>query len=115
MEVVDAAPAWFQAWNEASFLPLVASVDRLYVLIVSMSAREYNARCAKGHRDPFVVLPFLDGSDPIEAPHNLPPLHNLANIKGLTPIQLSRYCTNYGLGQGRKRKLTRHIGYYGKL
>ncbi|KAJ6619238.1 hypothetical protein B0H10DRAFT_2026616 [Mycena sp. CBHHK59/15] len=110
---VAADPAWFQAWDQNSFQPLVSKVDVL-------TARMENGHRAMGHQDPFAIVPFRDGSDPTAAPHALPALHNTDNIRQLTGAQSTRYCTSYGIAQpgnlaNRRRLIARHIGYYHEL
>ncbi|KAJ6561576.1 hypothetical protein DFH09DRAFT_1316155 [Mycena vulgaris] len=112
--IVEAvAPLWFQQWDQQHFKPLVARVDAL-------AAQWANEHRATGHQAPFVIVPFIDGSDPTVAPHALPALRNTNDIRALTPAQSTTYCNNYGILQpgnaaNCRLLIAKHIGYYDGL
>ncbi|KAJ7838735.1 hypothetical protein B0H14DRAFT_1080058 [Mycena olivaceomarginata] len=117
------APLWFQIWHLQSFVPLRRSLDTSRFskkLDVEEEARRANSERGTGHNDPFEMVPFKDGTDPITAPHALPALHNTSDIRGLTPAESTLYCQNYGLEHlntetERHVLIARHIGYYGAI
>jgi len=45
----------------------------------------------------FEIVPFNDGSDPTQPPHNLPPLHSFNVIETLHGAQLVAYLNGYGV------------------
>ncbi|KAJ7052795.1 hypothetical protein C8F01DRAFT_1236355 [Mycena amicta] len=118
IEGVDATmPAWFQIWDATQFQPLRTVVDRIETKLAI-----FKAQTIDGHGNfPFSVVLFPNGDDPTLAPHNLPALHSLADIKVLTAAQLTAYLLGYELAAvdnpGRaaaaaaRRRIARHVGY----
>ncbi|KAJ7224778.1 hypothetical protein C8J57DRAFT_1731353 [Mycena rebaudengoi] len=110
------APAWFQAWDRDSFQPFAAQIKAYQ----KISTQSTNGRRATGHQVPFVVLTFTDGSDPTTAPHLLPALNTLDDVRALTETQSGDYAVGYGLAPAgdhpnRQRLIARHIGFCGVL
>ncbi|KAF8495738.1 hypothetical protein F5888DRAFT_1709685 [Russula emetica] len=85
-----AAPAWFQPAMTAILAPIRMTL-----------AQTRNHELHDGTFTPFTIVPFNDGSMPTEAPHNLPPLVNVAAIRALTAPQTTAYTAGYGLGNIR--------------
>ncbi|KIY68511.1 hypothetical protein CYLTODRAFT_421542 [Cylindrobasidium torrendii FP15055 ss-10] len=56
-----------------------------------------------GRTIPYVVMPFLDGSRPDQAPHSLPPLLNVDTIEDLTDDEVDAYVEGYGLSRAHGR------------
>ncbi|KAJ7087785.1 hypothetical protein C8R44DRAFT_991242 [Mycena epipterygia] len=112
------APLWFQQWDQQHFQPFVNKVGLLANELDILVAQSANVRSGTGHLAPYDMVPFIDGSDPTAAPHNLPALRNISDIRALTSAESTRYCTNYGLEPeaneaDRRVRIARHIGYYG--
>jgi len=59
--------------------------------------RLMNQRRGEGNVVPYEVIPFTNGNDPTQPPHNLPPLVSVNAIETLGGLALAAYLTNYGI------------------
>ncbi|KAK9245672.1 hypothetical protein V1506DRAFT_553720 [Lipomyces tetrasporus] len=71
--------------------------------------RRAENRAADGVGMLFWVVAFNDGSMPTDHPHNLPPLHTLANINNLNMARLRAYCAGYGFDVGNQAQMRTNI------
>jgi len=62
-----------------------------------LAAKSHNRQYGDGSKNPYVVVPFRDGTDPTLAPHLLPRLESEAGVRRLA---VGHCCTYY-------------VGYYG--
>jgi len=56
-----------------------------------------NQRRGEGNVVPYEVIPFINGNDPTQPPHNLPPLGSVNAIENLNGHDLAAYLTGYGI------------------
>ncbi|KAJ8098225.1 hypothetical protein POJ06DRAFT_239951 [Lipomyces tetrasporus] len=88
--------------------PRLDSVARAQNLPLIGPRRAEN-RAANGVGMLFWVVPFNDGSMTTDHPHNLPPLHTLANINNLNMARLRAYCAGYGFDVGNQAQMRTNI------
>jgi hypothetical protein len=94
----------------------------LHILaLTQQSAKNWNSAAGDGITKPWMPVPFLDGGNPTEAPHNLPPVTNVGELCQLAAIHQTAYLRGYGIAIGlnrpemeRRQALGRAIGYFGQ-
>jgi len=59
--------------------------------------RVINQNRLDGRTVPFRIVPFKNGDDPTQPPHNLPHLASVVVIKQLNEQQVNSYLTGYGI------------------
>ncbi|KAF5375662.1 hypothetical protein D9615_009378 [Tricholomella constricta] len=92
------APPWFQDAIEhfrVEFRNEMRAMIRAEVF--PKLHRLMNQRVEDGTIIPYVYLPFTNGDDPTQPPHNLPPLDNVNAIENLNEQDLAAYLTGYGI------------------
>jgi hypothetical protein len=121
------APGWFHAAQQP-MLQLLQQVQQqqqqthLHILaLTQQSAKNWNSAAGDGITKPWMPVPFLDGGNPTEAPHNLPPVTNVGELCQLAAIHQTAYLRGYGIAIGlnrpemeRRQALGRAIGYFGQ-
>jgi hypothetical protein len=79
------APAWFVPAMQVALQPLRVSIERAW-----------NSSAGDGLTKPWNVIPFVNGEDPMDGPHNLPQIRNLNDLNQLNGAQLTAYLAGYG-------------------
>lgn len=71
-------------------------LQKLRAEVVPELKREINRGRLEGDIVPYEVVPFPNGDDPTQPPHNLPHLVSVEVIEQLSECQLISYLTGYG-------------------
>ncbi|KAJ7267438.1 hypothetical protein C8J57DRAFT_365930 [Mycena rebaudengoi] len=125
-------PAWAQGF--------IATINTMSAIVNDMRVDQLkvqNSMLGDGRGFPYKTIPFkvvaaapaavpvppapqVTLQDPTQAPHNLPPLHNLDDIKALVGPDITSYLTGYGVPapfphavKKRQKLLARILGYIG--
>ena len=107
-------PDWFFPAMTQALQPLRNDINGLR----NDSLKHWNSMFGEGTVNPYNIIPFADGADPTQPPHNLPPLRTLGNINQLSAVHVNAYLAGYGIAipanatlKERKQMLTRAIGF----
>lgn len=85
-------------WAHAAFQQFHKGVvGDLRAGLVAPLQQSTNGRRHEGYVVKFEIVFFENGDNPTQAPHHLPPLHNVDDINNIQPPHLVRYLHGYGV------------------